>query len=72
VAGAVHIELLEGADSSTASSVPRAKPEIDVALREHRSADLVIVVELHPRLHRVDAGELRCEHQLVHRALLGR
>ena len=42
-----------------------AELEIDDTLRQHALGDLVVVVKRPARLHRVDAGELRREHQLV-------
>ena len=45
--------------------MPFAKPEIDVTLRQHALGDLMVVVEIGARPYRVEAGELRRQHELV-------
>ena len=69
VPGAMHVELLVGAGLEHFVERALAQPEVDQALREHALGNLVIVVEGAPGLDRVDAGELRGEHQLVDRLL---
>ena len=66
VAGAVHVELLVRAALEHLVERALAQAEVDEALREHALGDLVVVVELDARPHRVEARELRGEHHLVH------
>ncbi len=69
MAGAVHVELLVGAGLEHGVERAAAQAEVDVALREDALGDLVVVVEVGARLHRVDARLLRREHELVDVAL---
>ena len=65
MAGAVHVELLVRAALEHLVERALAQPEIDEPLREHALGDLVVVVERRAGPHRVDARELRGEHELV-------
>ena len=65
MSGSMHIELLVRAALEHAVERAGAKAEIDEALCKHALRDLVVVMEFRARLDCVDAGKLRCEHELV-------
>ena len=65
MAGAVHVELLERAGLQHFVERAPAQAEVDVALRKHAFRDLVVIVKVGARPHRLEAGLLRGEHEFV-------
>ena len=69
MASSVHVELLVGFLFKHAGERTFAELQIDQPLREHFVRDLVIIAERGTRFYRLNAGQLRCQYELVNIAL---